>query len=277
MDTHVITLDMFPGIQDAGVLGNILANEDLKGVVVKAYGAGNIPTQSAFLDLFSAFVQRGGIVVVVTGVPAGEVEMGLYETSQVLLDRDMVGGFDLTAEAALCKLMVLLGSYPDEPDTVKTLMQQSLVGEQRLNLMTSAYAGTGQATIDGEATLSPVALDSVADIERIERVMLRLKQARLNTAGNQYAKLSLALHDGSDLGTYKRETVPAGALVADDKIGESLAIDLTKYHEHFVSRDSGSKMGNKLKLGFKIAIEGAESASLSWNDAELNVYVQDQG
>ncbi len=275
MDTHVITLEMFPGIQDAGVLGSILDNKELKGVVVKAYGAGNIPTQSDFLDLFSTFVKRGGIVVVVTGVPAGEVEMGLYETSQVLLDRDLIGGFDLTAEAALCKLMVLLGTYPNEPETVKQLMQQSLVGEQRLNLMTTKYAGAGQVAAGNAATLSPTPLDSVEDIDRIERVMLRLKQACLDTAGEESANLSLALHDGSDLGSYKREAV--GAFVQDDAIGESLAIDLTKYRDHFVSRDSGSKMGNKLKLGFKIAVEGAEDACLSWQDAELNIYVQDQG
>ena len=105
--------------------------------------------------------------------------------------------------------------------------------------------------------------------------MLRLKQACLDTAGEESAKLSLALHDGTDLGSYKREA--AGAFVQDDAIGESLAIDLTQHREYFVSRDSGSKMGNKMRLGFKIAMEDAKATSLSWQDAELNIYVQDQG
>ena len=105
--------------------------------------------------------------------------------------------------------------------------------------------------------------------------MLRLKHARLDTAGEESAKLSLALHDGTDLGSYKREA--AGTLIVDNEIGERLAIDLTRFRDHFVNRDTGSKMDNKLKLGFKIAIEGAEGACLIWQDAELNIYVQDQG
>ncbi len=270
MDTHVITLEMFPGIQDADIVKRILADETLKGVVLKAYGAGNIPTQPEFLDLFGGFVQRGGIVVVVTSVPTGQVVMGLYETSQVLLDRDLIGGFDLTAEAALCKLMVLLGSYPDDPTTVKQLMQQSLVGEQGLNLLTTTYPGAGQVASNQQADLAAVSLHSIGQVERIERVMLRLKQAQLDTGGEQYASLSLTLQDGTDLGTYRRE-----AVLAADAIGASLAIDLTRYRDQFVSRDSGSKMGNTQRVGFRISLSGASGASLSWQDAELNLYAQD--
>src|SRR5205085_7278662 len=86
LDTNVIILEVFPGMQHSPILGNILQDENLRGVVLKSYGAGNIPTDPPFLDLFKRFVDKGGIVVNVTSVPEGEVVMGLYETSKVLLD-----------------------------------------------------------------------------------------------------------------------------------------------------------------------------------------------
>ena len=94
LDTNVIMLEVFPGMQHSPILENILRDEHLRGVVLKSYGAGNIPTDPPFLNLFRDFIRRGGIVVNVTSVPQGEVVMGLYETSQVLLDRGIIGGFD---------------------------------------------------------------------------------------------------------------------------------------------------------------------------------------
>lgn len=274
MDTHVITVEVFPGMQDSTVLARILDDPELKGVVVKAYGAGNIPTNPEFLNLFRDFVKKGGVVVVVTGVPAGEVEMGLYETSQVLVDRGLIGGFDLTAEAALCKLMLLLGTYPGDTATVKRLMQQSLVGEQSLSLESMLYPGPGTVAGDTRAALPAVELASSEDAERISRVMLRFENATLDTGSADSAKIVLSLSTGEPLGSFKRERVPAQALVKDEETGESLAIDLTRHKDLFVAKAAGGRMGTRQTLGFQIGLEG-EGASFAWSGAELNIYVQD--
>lgn len=274
MDTHVITVEVFPGMQDSSVLKRILDDPELKGVVVKAYGAGNIPTNPEFLNLFRDFVKNGGVVVVVTGVPSGAVEMGLYETSQVLVDRGLIGGFDLTAEAALCKLMLLLGNYPGDPVMVKRLMQQSLVGEQSLSLEITRYTGVGKVSADGLTALPAAELASCEEAERIERVLLRFENAQLDTGAAETATLVLSLSSGELLGRFKRERVPAQSLVKDDETGESLAIDLTKHKQLFVTRATAGRMAAKQTLGFQVRLEG-EGANFTWEGAELNIYVQD--
>ena len=58
----------------------------------------------------------------------GRVEMGIYETSIGLSDAGVVGGYDITTEAAVTKLMYLLGQGLTGQELVKNL-NTSLRGE----------------------------------------------------------------------------------------------------------------------------------------------------
>ena len=254
---------------------NILQDTNLRGVILKSYGAGNIPTDAGFLDLFKEFVDKDGIVVNVTSVPEGEVVMGLYETSQVLLDRGIIGGFDLTPEAALCKLMMLLGHY--DTTRVRQLMQQSLAGEQRLSLETTSFKESG--SIDSEkprAELRKTELSSVSDSNRIDKVMLRFKRARLKPGASEYASIRITLDTGEDLGVFRRRQVPEGALVKDDEVGESLTIDLTTHKRLFEAKESSGRIKVAHRVGFMIAVENSGDATFSWDEAELNIYTAEE-
>lgn len=275
MDTHVIMLEAFPGMQNTDIIKNVLADESLKGVVLQAYGAGNIPTKPAFLDQFKAFIERGGIVVITTMVPAGRVEMGLYETSQVLLDRGLIGAFDITPEAALCKLMILLGGYPDDPEQIKHLMQQSIVGEQSLSLETSPFDQPGSLKSGEKMDIKTPSLHSCDNEEHIHRVILRFVDAKLKTAGeDDKAAISIILN-GMQLGPFNRLATGMDALGVGAGSGESLAIDLTHHKALFVGKTSSSKLGGKQPIQLQIGIDGAGS-SFSWSKAELNIYVGDE-
>jgi L-asparaginase len=274
MNTHVITLEVFPGMQHSTVLGNILKDENLKGVVVKAYGAGNIPTDPTFLDLFKAFVDRGGVVVVTTSVPTGHVEMGLYETSQVLLDRGLIGCFDITSEAALCKLMMLLGTYPDDPQTVTRIMQQSIVGEQSLTLESTAFNEVGQLVGNETTTIKSNELLSSDDEDLIDSVILRFKNARLTPVTDGQATIVLQLNGSQSLGEFKRKAVHQQALVTDEGAGESLALDLTKHKALFISKATSGRLGAKQAISFDISLQESD-ASFAWDEAELNIYIRD--
>ncbi|HRY14392.1 MAG TPA: asparaginase [Candidatus Competibacteraceae bacterium] len=279
LDPNVIVVEVFPGMQGSEILSNILKDKNLRGVVLKSYGAGNIPTDPEFLNLFKEFIANDGVVVNVTSVPQGEVVMGLYETSQVLVDIGIIGGFDITPEAALAKLQVLLGNFDDDIETVKRLMQQSIAGEQRLSLKVTRFPQAGRIN-QGQPGLglSRAVLDSIDRVDLIEKVMLRFTEVELNPAGEERAILRIGLeHEGRKdvLGEFRRGRIPERALIKDEGLRESLAIDLTAHKEYFVGRESTGPIPIKQHVAFNVTLSEAPGASFSWQCAELNIYYAD--
>jgi L-asparaginase len=123
----VAAVRLFPGFS-ASILAN-LCQPPLRGLVIEAYGAGNGPSKDrAFLSAVEAAVAEGIVVTVVTQCASGSVQPGAYETGTALIGAGAVPGFDMTSEAALTKLAVLLGQGLDTA-TASALMQQDLAGE----------------------------------------------------------------------------------------------------------------------------------------------------
>jgi len=279
MDTNVIVVEVFPGMQHSKILENILRDDTLKGVVLKSYGAGNIPTDPPFLNLFKKFIDGGGIVVNVTSVPEGEVVMGLYETSQVLIDRGIIGGFDITPEAALCKLMVLLGNYSEDLPEVRRLMQQSIAGEQRLSLETTTFTGAG-AVKAGEAAVSlpKSPLSSVFEAERIQKAMLRFKNAKFSSGAETYGTINIYLIESDsaapELLTGFRRAGVTQALVQDAEVGESMTFDVTRFKDRLVAKATTGRVKTTQRISFAVEVKGTE-VSFSWDGAELNIYTTD--
>ncbi|TDB38048.1 MAG: type I asparaginase [Actinobacteria bacterium] len=124
---QVAAVRLFPGFS-ASILANI-CRPPLQGLIIEAYGAGNGPADDReFLSAIEAAVAQGIVVVVVTQCVRGAVRPGAYATGSALMRAGAVPGFDMTSEAALTKLAVLLGRGLDTA-TVAALMQEDLAGE----------------------------------------------------------------------------------------------------------------------------------------------------
>lgn len=127
LSSQIAILKLFPGISP-DYLDSILGIGGLRGVILETYGAGNAPTGEWFLSRIEKAIDRGIIVLNVSQCSRGAVELGLYETSRGLLNAGVISGYDTTIEAALTKMMVLLGQDL-EPEEVKMLLNKSLKGE----------------------------------------------------------------------------------------------------------------------------------------------------
>ena len=124
---NVASVRLFPGFS-ASILANI-CQPPLQGLVIEAYGAGNGPSEDReFLAAIESATAAGVVVVIVTQCVRGSVQPGAYATGSALIRAGAVPGFDMTCEAALTKLAVLLGEGHDA-STVAELMQQDLAGE----------------------------------------------------------------------------------------------------------------------------------------------------
>ncbi|MCK9412196.1 MAG: asparaginase [Prolixibacteraceae bacterium] len=130
IDDRVIILKIFPGL-NRHYFESILQFPDLRGVVLESYGSGNMPTSPWLIAAIKKATKRGLILMNVSQCPGGKVVMGHYETSIELQKAGVINGKDSTVEAAVTKLMFMLGQNLSHEET-KYYLSNNLKGEIEL-------------------------------------------------------------------------------------------------------------------------------------------------
>jgi L-asparaginase len=110
-DPRVVVCWVVPGM-DPSLLSRMA--EDARGVVLAAFGVGNVPMRvNALAPVVSDLVKSGVSVLVVTQARAGAVDFSLYESGVTLRDAGAISGGDMLLEAATVKLMHALAIHSD--------------------------------------------------------------------------------------------------------------------------------------------------------------------
>lgn len=125
LDENVGVLRLFPSISTATI--RAFLQPPMQGVVLQTFGAGNVPSnRKDLVDELKKAAERGVIIVNCTQCTTGSVSE-IYESGQILSEIGIVGGFDMTPEAALTKLSYVLGKDDWNLETKKLVCLRSFI------------------------------------------------------------------------------------------------------------------------------------------------------
>lgn len=127
----VALIKLIPGMS-AELLG-ILPDMGYKGVVIEAFGLGGLPfvEQDDLCEMVRFLTDRGVVVVVGSQCRYDGSNLSIYETGRRALQNGAVQMYDMTTEAAVTKLMWLLGHEMDQEE-IKRYFLETMVNEIRV-------------------------------------------------------------------------------------------------------------------------------------------------
>lgn len=128
-DRDVLVLHITPALNPMLLESMLEHAQDLRGLVVVAFGLGNIPTATNPLAPVFARLMAQEIDVVVVTQSMGEVDMKLYANGKDLAESGAISGGKMGVEAATTKLMHALAVYKDREER-RRYLEWNVAGER---------------------------------------------------------------------------------------------------------------------------------------------------
>ena len=129
LNTRVAHLKLFPGMQ-FDLYKEIFDKQKVDGIVLETFGSGNAPSSTGLKEYLKTFIEDGGVVLNISQCSSGAVQQGLYKSSSLFNEIGVVSGVDMTAEAAITKMMTVLTD--NNTAKAKELLSTDLRGELTL-------------------------------------------------------------------------------------------------------------------------------------------------
>ncbi len=253
LNRNIAVLQLSP-LMNLEMLERMLSAASLEAVILETYGVGNAPSSREFLQIIERTVKRGVKVVAVTQCRQGAVELGLYQVSAGLLQRGVISGLDMTAEAAQTKMAVLLED-PTLVDPVEALMQINLRGEQSQSLFDLSFpAGKAEPAVKvwQEGTFPGT---TYYDDKLVKTAQLRILDLKVDSSEFCEISLKITINDSSQKAT----------IVWDPHEEDHMAIvDVTKSVRRAVDRARKSSV--------TIEVMSPEKFSLAWQSLHLAIF-----
>ena len=127
---EVAVLKLFPGMHRE-ILG-MYADHGYRAIYIEAFGLGGMPfVKHDFIGEIGRLVEDGMTVLIGTQCRFEGSRLSVYETGRRAVEAGVLQAYEMTAEAAVTKLMWVLGQT-DDPDEIREYFQLNLCGEVRI-------------------------------------------------------------------------------------------------------------------------------------------------
>ena len=187
------------------------------------------------------------MVVNITQCTTGMVKMGLYEASARLIDAGVVSGLGLTPEAAIAKLMHLLGKTQDVEE-IKKMMQIDICGEQTLN----HYNFEHKHEVEGEECSFTFDIPKAISGDDLAEAAVRIKG--VTPIDKEVTDVNITIELEGDIPVENLRSFRSHKEVrkTKDNLGEDILLSFNHCTKKLVSTFSFTLMASQLSTSFLV-------------------------